>query len=83
MTKTRQTTKNPSTVFDTRDTSNFSSLYEITAKIADGKTIQCVLEACKAREALEVFNSIPEIRGLGLEVAEIKRVMHGVYWVRS
>ena len=80
----KTTTKTPSTEFDTLDESSFSSLYEITAKTADGrKTVRCVLEACRAGEAREIFDSIPEIRGLGFEVAEIKRIMHGIYWVRS
>ncbi len=71
----------PATEYDSMDQSSFSSMYEVTARNQENETFRCVLEACRKQEAQEIFYSLPGAGGM--LITDVKRVMHGIYWIQG
>ncbi len=71
----------PATEYDSIDQSSFSSMYEVTARDQKNETFRCVLEACSKQEAQEIFYSLPGTNGM--LVTDVKRIMHGIYWIHG
>jgi hypothetical protein len=59
------------------------STYEISFKISgDGqKSRKVILQASSNSEAIEMFNSLPQLRGKEAEIAEVKAVCGNVYFI--
>ncbi len=62
------------------DDASGSSFYMISGQTVEGRTYRCVLDASSREEALEIFNSLPDVRN-GLKVTGIRRIVHSIYWV--
>jgi hypothetical protein len=67
---------------DFDDGSFWMDTYEISFKISDnGQVKKAILQASSNSEAIEMFNSLPQLRGIKTEIAEVKAVCGNVYFI--
>ena len=69
------------TEFDTLDSSSLGALFEISIRTDIGDQRKVILEASSKSEAEEIFFSLPGTRGCRIE--DLRRVLHGIYWVND